>query len=55
MITLDWLAILSVMMRPTMQTAIMMVETVVDMILSMTIAEIATANLFISIKVVVYP
>ena len=54
-ITMDWLVMGFAMMRPTLQTAVMMVETVVDMISSMTIAQIAAANLFISIKVVLYP
>ena len=52
---MDWLVMEFVMMRLTLQTAVMMVETVVDMMSSMTIAQIAAANLFISIKVAVYP
>ena len=54
-IMMDWLVMGFVMMRPTLQTAVMMVETVVDMIPSMTIAQIAAASLFISIKAAVYP
>ena len=54
-IMMDWLVMEFVMMRLTLQTAVMMVETVVDMMSSMTIAQIAAANLFISIKVAVYP
>ena len=49
------LVMVSVMKKQILLNVIMMVETVVDLISSMTIAQIAAANLFISIKVVLYP